>query len=146
METKNENRNAKSLFLYTALIFLVALLMIILSFFGQNHADKLKETEQRAQTITERASALSDENLRLTRKITELEAEKEALSKDLSDKTAQLENLTIQKTNEDKVMEAYVAYNQRRYAKAVETIKEVNPDALGENARALYEKIAQKVK
>ena len=129
MENKNENKNIKSLFLYTALIFLVALLMIILSFFGQNHADKLKETEQRAQTITERASALSDENLRLTSKITELEGEKEALLKDLSEKTVILENLTIQKSNEDKVMEAYVAYNQRRYSKAGEIIKEVNPDA-----------------
>ena len=146
MEKNKETKNSKSLFLYTALIFLVALLMIILSFFGQNHADKLKETEQRAQTITERASALSDENLRLTGRISELEAEKEALTKDLSDKTAQLENITIQQSNENKVMEAYVAYNERRYAKAVETIKEVNPDALGENAKALYEKIAQKIK
>lgn len=146
MENNKETKNAKSLFLYTALIFLVALLMIILSFFGQNHADKLKETEQRAQTITERASALSDENLRLTGRITELEAEKEALAKDLNDKTIALENITIQQSNEDKVMEAFVAYNERRYAKAVETIKEVNPDALGENAKALYEKIAQKIK
>lgn len=146
MENKNENKNIKSLFLYTALIFLVALLMIILSFFGQNHADKLKETEQRAQTITERASALSDENLRLTSKITELEGEKEALLKDLSEKTALLENITIQKSNEDKVMEAYVAYNQRRYSKAGEIIKEVNPDALGANAKELYDRIAQKLK
>ena len=146
MENKNENKNIKSLFLYTALIFLVALLMIILSFFGQNHADKLKETEQRAQTITERASALSDENLRLTSKITELEGEKEALLKDLSEKTVILENLTIQKSNEDKVMEAYVAYNQRRYSKAGEIIKEVNPDALGANAKELYDRIAQKLK
>lgn len=146
MENNKETKNAKSLFLYTALIFLVALLMIILSFFGQNHADKLKETEQRAQTITERASALSDENLRLTGKIAELETEKEALMKDLSDKTVELENITIQQSNEDKVMEAYVAYNERRYAKAVETIKEVNRDALGENGKALYDKIAQKLK
>ncbi len=146
MENKNETKNAKSLFLYTALIFLVALLMIILSFFGQNHADKLKETEQRAQTITERASALSDENLRLTSRITELENEKTALSTELSNKLAELENITIQKTNEDKVIEAFVAYSERRYAKAVEIINDVNPDAIGEPVKIMYDKIMQKAK
>ena len=146
MENKNETKNAKSLFLYTALIFLVALLMIILSFFGQNHADKLKETEQRAQTITERASALSDENLRLTGRITELENEKTALSTELSNKIAEMENITIQKNNEDKVIEAFLDYSERRYAKAVEKIKEVNPDAIGANVKVMYDKIMQKVK
>ena len=144
MENNKDTKNAKSLFLYTALIFLVALLMIILSFFGQNHADKLKETEQRAKTITEKASALSDENLRLTGKITELENEKNVLVADLGVKTAELENITIKVASEEKVMEAFIAYSERRYTKAVQIVEEVNPDALGEKAKIMYNKIMQK--
>ncbi|MBQ7976282.1 MAG: hypothetical protein IJ300_11410 [Clostridia bacterium] len=144
MNENKDNKNTKSLFLYTSLIFLVALLMIILSFFGQNHADKLKETEQRAQTITERASLLSDENLRLTNKITELEQKNEALTKELSEKTVLLENITIQVNNESKVIAAYNEYTGRKYKSAVEMVKDVNPDALTAEVKKLYDKVMQK--
>ena len=62
--------NNKSLFLYTALIFIVAVLLILLSFFGQmnlqNKQPKVDENEQQQQEgISERASVLSEENKNL---------------------------------------------------------------------------------
>ena len=36
----NKNNNTKSLFLYTALIFLVALLLIVIAFFGEANLEK----------------------------------------------------------------------------------------------------------
>lgn len=66
------NNNNKSLFLYTGLIFAVAVLLIVLSFFGQTNLrknqpkiEKTEEQTQPASGITERAAVLSEENKNL---------------------------------------------------------------------------------
>lgn len=141
-----ENKNTKSLFLYTALIFLVALLMIIISFFGQNHADKLKETEQRAKTITEKASALSDENLRLTERIAEYEQKNGELQAELEKIKSDMETINIQISNESKVIEACNDFFAKRYSSASAILDEVNPDALTPQVKKLYDTITAKVK
>ena len=65
MATNNSNGQNKSLYIYTSLIFVVAILLIILSFFAMsNRNSKMNETEQ-AQSITEKAAALSEENKNL---------------------------------------------------------------------------------
>lgn len=82
----NKNNN-KSLFLYTGLIFVVAVLLILLSFFGQmnlqKNQPKTEETEEVTQTtntgITERAAVLSEENKNLLEENTQLKKENEEL-------------------------------------------------------------------
>ena len=65
MASQNQNGPNKSLYMYTSLIFVVAILLIILSFFAMSNRDnKLNETEQ-AQSITEKTAALSEENKNL---------------------------------------------------------------------------------
>ena len=65
MAAHNSNGPNKSLYMYTSLIFVVAILLIILSFFAMSNRDKkMNETEQ-AQTITEKTAALSEENKNL---------------------------------------------------------------------------------
>lgn len=65
MAANNSNGPNKSLYLYTSLIFVVAILLIILSFFAMSNRDnKMNETEQ-AQSITEKTAALSEENKNL---------------------------------------------------------------------------------
>ncbi len=63
MEEKNSNR---SLFLYTALIFIAAIAVIALSFFSQINAEKSREAlavkEKNANSIIEKTSQLSEEN------------------------------------------------------------------------------------
>ena len=66
MAANNSNGQNKSLYIYTSLIFVVAILLIILSFFAMsNRNSKMNETEQAAQSITEKAAALSEENKNL---------------------------------------------------------------------------------
>lgn len=81
----NKNNN-KSLFLYTGLIFVVAVLLILLSFFGQmnlqKNQPKTEETEEVTQAntgITERAAVLSEENKNLLEENTQLKQENEEL-------------------------------------------------------------------
>ena len=63
----NKNNDNKSLILYTSLIFGVAIVMIIVSFFTQKHLDDLRVSEVDAQNVTlsNKAAQVSEENMQL---------------------------------------------------------------------------------
>ena len=87
MENNHEKTNTShSLYAYTALIFIVAIVMIILAFFGQSNLDKTQETHTHSEgmTITEKSAALSEENLVLRDKISDLTEQAEAKDSQLA--------------------------------------------------------------
>ena len=141
-----ENKSNKSLFLYTSLIFLVALLMIVVSFFGQSHLEGIRETEQKAKNLTEKASVLSDQNLYLTEQVT-------ALTKQLEEKDALL--LTTQTAvDESKLREesinntltAYIKMKNKNKSGAKEYIALVNPELLSADAKWFYNEVIKYTK
>ena len=77
---KNSNR---SMFLYTALIFVVAILLIVLSFFGEANLEKnqpaikgtMEPAKQLNTSISQRAAVLSEENRILLEENQELKDE-----------------------------------------------------------------------
>lgn len=87
----NRNNN-KSMFLYTALIFVVAIVLIIISFFGQANLEKnqpkveqtLQPAGQLENSISQRASVLSEENMVLLEENQGLKEENEKLQKQVS--------------------------------------------------------------
>lgn len=86
MENKKEkNAASHSFYAYTALIFIVAIMMIILAFFGQSNLDKSQEnpTHSEGLTITEKSAALSDENLALRDKVSDLSEQLETKNSEL---------------------------------------------------------------
>ena len=91
----NKNNN-KSMFLYTALIFVVAIILIVLSFFGQANVEKsqpgisatLEPAGQLSETITERAAVLSEENMKLIEENKQLAKENEKLEARLKNSEA----------------------------------------------------------
>ena len=77
---KKEN---KSLILYTALIFLISIVMIIIAFIGQRNTQNMQpETDASGMTITEKVDQLSNENLNLFRRLDVLMQEKNILTKE----------------------------------------------------------------
>lgn len=80
-----QNNNNRSLFLYTALIFIVAILLIIISIFGESHSSRVLPSPSPSQesAIAEKASALSAENLRLTEEVSSLKAQNAETKKQL---------------------------------------------------------------
>ena len=61
-----EKKDNKSLFLYTALIFIAAIVIVVISFFSQiNLEQKHNEYigDQAANSITEKTAQLSEENM-----------------------------------------------------------------------------------
>ena len=80
MAAQNQNGPNKSLYMYTSLIFVVAILLIILSFFAMSNRDnRMNETEQ-AQSITEKTAALSEENKNLAEENKTLKDSNRAMS------------------------------------------------------------------
>ena len=62
-----KNSDNKSLFLYTSLIFIVAIVMIIVSFFAQTHFDRSSflETDTEKVDLSNKAAQVSEENMQL---------------------------------------------------------------------------------
>ena len=97
-KTTEKKTNNKSLYIYTTLIFAVAILMVIISFFGQINLDKKHSTvtgETTASgTISERVSQLSDENrilIETNNSLSKQISDKDILISMLNDKIAALE-------------------------------------------------------
>ena len=77
MTLRNSNR---SLFIYTSLIFIVAIIMIVVSFFAQTHLDQATlGTGADAVSLSDKASQVSEENMRLIGIVEELQAKNSSL-------------------------------------------------------------------
>lgn len=85
MAANNSNTGNKSLYMYTALIFVVAILLIILSFFAMSNRDKKMNEVEQTQSITERASVLSEENKNLAEQNRALQEENNKLKSNILD-------------------------------------------------------------
>ena len=95
-----KNNDQTSLSMYTALIFLVAIVMIVVSFFAQTHLEQSMVSEHEAEkvSLSNKAAQVSEENMQLVElnkslreKNTVLEEEgalltqeKDALSKEIA--------------------------------------------------------------
>lgn len=131
MANKNDN---KSLFLYTALIFFVAIVLIILSFFGQTNLQKKQpkveentEQTQAVSGITEKAAILSEENKNLLEENNKLKAE----NKELIEKQAA----------NDLLLSANGYFTLGNNAKALEMLNAVNYDELSVDQKLIYDNI-----
>lgn len=140
-----KNNNNKSMFLYTALIFLVALLMIVISFFGQSHLEGARATEQKAKTITEKASALSDENLYLTEQVSGLTETIEIKDGLLMEQQQTIDIKIAENTNLNNVITAYRKLREKKRTQARQILETVNTEYLTEDAKYLYNYVSAQV-
>ena len=141
-----EHKSNKSLFLYTSLIFLVALLMIVVSFFGQSHLESIRETEQKAKNLTEKTSMLSDQNLYLTEQVSTLSKEIEEKDALLISSQAAVDEAKIREENLNNTLAAYVKMKEKKKSKAKEYISLVNPDLLSHDGKWLYDEVIKYTK
>lgn len=129
---QNNNGN-KSLFLYTALIFFVAIILIILAFFGQTNVQKNQppiSSEIPVQTpasIPEKTAVVSEENAKL---IQELSGIREKLDEAEADMA-----------NGDLLLEAYDAKLQNDTERLTSILNSINYEQLTENQKAAYDKL-----
>ena len=144
MVKSHENR---SLFLYTALIFLVAILMIILAFFGQNNLQKnqpIQSETASSTSITEKAAKLSEENLMLLEQNKNYLAENEELR--VANEAYNLENTSLKKEieNQNKLLEIYQRLYKNKKSEARELLAALNQEDLTETQKSFYDILVKK--
>ena len=151
-----KNNDNKSLFLYTSLIFIVAILLIIIAFFGQTNvqknqpkmdepAEEIQTTSQPSGGITERVSVLSEDNRVLLE-------EKTALEEKLQTKNEEIDNLKTDKISlenkiaeNDLLLQAYGYISVGNDAKALEALDKIDVSALSSDGQILYNSIKNNI-
>lgn len=145
MENERKNSQNRSMFLYTALIFAVALLLIIIAFFGQANKEKVDNivgttatetatttpTESASEADTEPAVQFTEEYAKLSNKVIALDAENKALK-------AKLDLYEL-------LLSANKAISEGDIETAKSVIAEINSDTLTEDQKILFNQITSKI-
>lgn len=132
----NKNNN-RSMFLYTALIFVVAILLIVLSFFGEANLERnqpaikgtMEPAKQLNTSISQRAAVLSEENRILLEENQKLKDEIASLK----EKQEAADTLLLAMT--------YMSANDK--ANAQNELNKIDTELLSEAQMSVYETINQ---
>ena len=138
-DQQNNNKQNRSMFLYTALIFAVALIFIILAFFGQTNISNLRRSAEQANapTATEQTENTDtpidqpDALAQLGNAVSALEAENSSLKSELEVYAA------LVRAN------AYISANDPEKAQA--ELDKTDFDTLDGEQKTLYEQTSKKI-
>lgn len=140
-QSENNTNQPKSLYLYTALIFIVALVVIVLSFFGQKNLDKINKITQDNKSISAKTAELSEQNMKLVE-------ENRALQDTLTAKEEKIASLEMQAVQNNEVITAYnnlmtahKFYILKDYKQTEEYLKIVDYNKLQSDSILLYTKM-----
>ena len=146
----NQNNENKSLFLYTALIFFVAIILIILAFFGQTNYDKnnlsnaieITATPQTQENgIPEKAAALNAENAALVKEIQSLTEQIQQKDKTITDLQLQIEGISAAQNNSDLLFQAYNAKIKNNEDDVTLILNNINYEQLTQQQKAVYDSL-----
>ncbi len=138
------NNNNKSLYIYTSLIFLVAVILIIISFFGQSKLANVQPdpiSVEVANSITERASALSEENAKLLNENIKLKQQLSDNTSELVKARTQLELYKKSSENINLLLSANAHYENENYAEAKVILEKIDVNTLSENENIIYQNV-----
>ena len=146
MESKKSNR---SLFLYTGLIFIAAIVVIALSFFAQinsnNTHKKILGEENSATTITEKISHLSEENKTLWETTQKLNKSIDELTAENTELTEKVLTLDKQMSNAHKMYGVYDKLRNGSYEEARLELDTVETLFLTEEQDVFYQYLVEEV-
>ncbi len=136
MGNNNKKKENRSMYLYTALIFVVALLLILIAFFSQSNISRLGNRANEFNTASP-ASELTNTPVPPDEfaKIANMASELDTKNKDL---TAQVETY-------DKLLLANAYVYSEEYEQAETVINTIDAGLLSENQNILYEQIKEKI-
>ena len=147
MQNNKNNSGNKSLFLYTALIFVAAILIIVVAFFGQKNIIN-SQTELPAQTaepsgdgITQKAAMISELNSTLTKQNESLTTLNEELTNDKKELEQRISELEINYTNGNIFCTIYQYIHDKNFDDAKEALSMINPDSLTDAQKIIYNNI-----
>lgn len=142
-------KSSRSLFIYTALIFVVAILMIIIAFFGQSNLQKSQPIPSDAAAtsgLTERAEQLSEDNRILLEQNNKLKEENRALREENESVSARFDSYSREINNNNLLLEIYNCLYNSKKTRARELLETVNIEELTETQKTFYDILVIKSK
>lgn len=135
----NQKQN-NSLFLYTALIFIVAIVIIILAFFAQEHLEMLRPAATESPQITEEPSATSEPQ-GIAKTAAELSQDNLELLNENRDLNKKLDSAEDEIEVYQKLLAAngYMSVDNKDEAKKL--LDEIDYDNLTSDGKILYDQI-----
>ncbi len=144
MNNKKQNPNqSNSMFLYTALIFVVALILIILAFFGQTNLSSLRKSTEQTPALTEQTAETTESAEENT-----LPPDNDAIAK-MTNTISALDTENTQLKEEvktyDNLLEAnsYISKGDKENAAVI--LGSVDESSLTENQKILYDQIKNQI-
>lgn len=126
------------------MIFIAALVMIIISFFGQSNLEKANKALRDKHTIKEKSEAIAESNVALTE-------ENVRLKNIINTKDSQIVMLQEEMDKKQKTIDtyntlisAYAYYANGDAAKAEELLSQIDYEALEGDSKVLYTQIKEK--
>lgn len=133
-EKKKENR---SIYIYTALIFAVALVLIILTAFSQPRVNKLgKRAEEFKPEVTESVS--TDEIAKYANMAASLDTENKELNSEISEKNKQIQIYEF-------LLTANAQVSDGQFVEAEEMLTQIDATTLTENQTILFNELTEKI-
>lgn len=138
--------NNKSLILYTGLIFVAAIIMIILAFFGQANMQKNQPIKTETASITEKAAQLSEDNRILLEQNLNFQNENKELRQENKNLETEVESLTKETENNNLLLEIYNLLYRSKKTMARERLDTVVVEELTESQKVFYQILVKKSK
>ena len=134
---KDNNKQNRSMFLYTALIFAVALILIIIAFFGQKNIRGLRDRTnitkaEQTSAETQTSAPESDDLAIMANALAETQNENESLKTRLD--------------ADEKLLAANAKAAAGNSDEAEQLLGELSADGLTDEQRVLYDQINEKIK
>lgn len=142
-QKKNDN---KSLIMYTSLIFIVAIVMIVVSFFAQKHLEELRvsEIDEQNVSLSNKAAMVSEENMQLVELNKSLREKNKELMEQNTALSLEKDAFTKEKAGYEALMEVYNKLLSGKEAAARELLQGIYTEDLTPEQKAIYDALVKK--
>jgi len=144
LTNKSDNR---SLFLYTALIFIVAILLIVISFFSkanlQKQHDEFIGEHTDTNSIAEKTAKISEENMILLDKVSDLNSEITDLNSQVTELTDKNTQLSEKLSNTELMLKIYNLIQQKRHIDAEQAYSQLDVTLIDNESLEFYEYLGE---
>jgi len=145
MEIKKTDN--KSLIMYTSMIFVAAIVMIVISYFAQQHLDNLKtdEVNKANVSLSKRAEAVSEENMQLVELNKGLKEEKTKLEEENKLLTAERDGLLKQADSYKALIEVYTKIIEGDEEAAKRLLDQIYTEDLNQEQKDMFDYLAKEL-
>lgn len=143
-----EKKDNKSLFLYTALIFIAAIVIVVISFFSQINLEKKHNEyigDQEANSITEKTAQLSEENLVLLETTKNLNQQNSQLTEENKNLTEKNNALDKNNQSSEKLYRIFNLINKKDFDTAKQELDTIDPAEFGGEKLTFYNYLKEKL-